>query len=246
LRRLPAALEGVSLQVLFPFEAVHYEHWAARLCQGHFFDPPAQEPARGDRLLLCPGSRRAVLRRNLPRWLDRLHGAGHSMDSIDVLVPDFLAEDALALCGRAAGPQVLIGKEEAFARAGAAIAFPGTMTMELFLQRIPTRVWAVLDPLTLWAGRYAMKGPQVALANMMAKEEVLPEWIGSASDFRRAPPPFPGQGAGENPSPPVPDAIIHAAWTRMGSNLGVEEGVKACRELSGFSASISDPVDGSG
>jgi hypothetical protein len=168
------------------------------------------------------------------------------MDSIDVLVPDFLAEDALALCGRAAGPQVLIGKEEAFARAGAAIAFPGTMTLELFLQRIPTRVWAVLDPLTLWAGRYAMKGSQVALANVMANEEVFPEWIGSASDFRRAPPPFPGQGAGENPSPPVPDAIVHAAWTRMGSNLGVEEGVKACRELSGFSASISDPVDGSG
>src|SRR5690606_20963366 len=97
LARLRRALEGVSLQVLFPFERDSYPAWSAPLTQGHFFPFPAFEPARGLRLLLCPGSRRGVLRRNLPLWLARVHAYFGTLEGVDVLVPEGLATDARAL-----------------------------------------------------------------------------------------------------------------------------------------------------
>ncbi|HEX2613295.1 MAG TPA: hypothetical protein VHO02_06865, partial [Fibrobacteria bacterium] len=145
LRRLRAALEGVSLQVLFPFEADAYAHWIPAIRQGHFFAAhvPPGDTARAGRLLLCPGSRLGVLRRNLPPWLARLRAAGYPAESLDVLVPEFLVDEARAICDDSS--TILTDRDAAFARAGAAIAFPGTITLELLLRRVPTRVWAVLD-----------------------------------------------------------------------------------------------------
>jgi lipid-A-disaccharide synthase len=235
--RLQRDLDQTSLQFLFPFESPAYEPWSGartpRLSQGHFFPLPAFEPPRGTRLLLCPGSRIGVLRRNLPLWLSLVRAFFGTLEGVDVLVPEFLAYETRALCRDAdadgEGLQILSDRETAFARAGAAIAFPGTMTLELFLQRIPTRVWAVLDPLTLWAGKRALRGPHVALPNAIAGKPLLSEWIGTAGDFHRRPPEIPESIAAWNPA--ATDEAVHAVWTRMGSDQGVATGVSACGDL---------------
>jgi lipid A disaccharide synthetase len=164
-----------------------------------------------------------VLRRNLPMWLERLRAAGHAPDGIDVLVPEFLADEARASYGSSA--TVLTDKDAAFARARAAIAFPGTITLELLLHRIPTRVWAVLDAPTLWAGRARLRGPRVALANVLTGSEAFPEWIGTARRFRAHPPAL---ASPIEAWPAIESPVIAAAWERMGSDLGVAMGVAAC------------------
>jgi lipid A disaccharide synthetase len=279
LRRLRAALDGVSLQVLFPFEATRYIPWAARICQGHFFPVPAFEPARGLRLLLCPGSRRGVLRRNLPLWLGHARAFFGTLEGVDILVPEFLADEARAIVARAAdgdkapqgrgpgrdrsrslpmrsperrtniprsyGPiddiSIITDPAAAFARAGTAVAFPGTITLELFLRRIPNRVWAVLDAPTLWLGRRRLRGPHLALPSALANraardgggeasgQPLLPEWTGTARDFRRNPPEIPARVADWNPE--ATSDAVHTVWTMMGSDQGVDAGVTACITL---------------
>lgn len=236
--RLRRALEGVSLQTLFPFEGASYPLWNASLTQGHFFPLPAFESAPergGTRLLLCPGSRRGVLRRNLPLWLGRVQSFFGTLDGVDVLVPAALADEARRVIAAAspsgAPATVVTDTAAAFARAGAAIAFPGTVTLELFLQRIPTRVWAVLDPLTLYAGRRALQGPYLALPSAIAGEALLPEWIGTLADFRRAPPEIPEARADWNPAATA--AAVAAVWTRMGSAEGAALAAEALTRARG-------------
>lgn len=238
LRRLRAAFSagpGAALQVLFPFEAETWRPWP-RLLQGHFFDEPAFEPARGTRLLLCPGSRRAVLRRNLPAWLARVGSFFGTFEGIDVLVPEFLEEEAARLCAAPSsafasgdpGPRVLTDKEQAFAEAGAAIAFPGTITLELFLRRIPTRAWAIVDPLTRALGARRLRGPWLALPNVLAEREAVPEWVGTLAEFRARSPELPARVDrwGNDPD----GEALRAAWERMGSARGAEAAAAACEE----------------
>jgi lipid-A-disaccharide synthase len=230
-QRLRRDLKGASLQFLFPFEADSYAPWAVPVSQGHFFPEPAFDPPRGTRLLLCPGSRAGVMTRNLPLWLGRVRAFFGTLQGVDVLVPEFLGEEARRLCGEDA--EVLTDRDQAFARAGAAIAFPGTITLELFLRRIPTRAWAIVDPLTLWMGRRKLRGPPLSLPNVLAgvrgKQEILPEWVGTVTDFKRNPPGIPervGDWSGADPA----DAAA-AVWAAMGSNQGVKKGVEACLAL---------------
>ena len=231
--RLGRALDGASVQVLFPFEADAWRPWAGPLLQGHFLPPPAFDPARGLRLLLCPGSRPGVLRRNLPPWLRRVRAFFGTLEGVDVLVPEFLEDEARALCRTALAPddvlpELLTDRDAAFARAGAAIAFPGTVTLELFLQRIPTRVWAVLDAPTLWLGRRAVRGPHLALPNTIAGAALLPEWAGTASDFRRAPPELPATRAEWDRSDA--DAVA-TVWRALGDADGARVAADACLKL---------------
>src|SRR5690606_17562081 len=104
-----------------------YPAWNTPITQGHFFPLPAFEAAHergGTRLLLCPGSRRGVLRRNLPLWLARVQAFFGTLEGVDVLVPAYLADEAHALCagrGKPADstPTIITDPAQAFARAGA-------------------------------------------------------------------------------------------------------------------------------
>jgi len=239
LARLRRRLPGVHLQVLFPFETASFPGWNPPPAQGHFFPQPAFESARergGTRLLLCAGSRRGVLRRNLPLWLSRVRGFFGTLEGVEVLVPDYLVDDARAICGD--DPTITTDRAAAFARAGAAIAFPGTVTLELFLARVPTRVWGVIDPLTYLVARRVLRGPsdgRIALPNVIAQEVVLPEWIGTAADFRRAPPEIPARREDWNPGA-TPEAV-HAVWTAMGSGEGPRRAAETLSALTGRAAS---------
>src|SRR5690606_33112613 len=150
--------------------------FAPRLSQGHFL---SIVPGVGrDLFCLCPGSRLPVLRRNLPDWLELLDAAGRleGEEEILVLTPAHLAAEAEALIrahaqrrrGRRTVPiRVGSDKREAFSRARRAMAFPGTVTLELALQRIPTLVVAIIDPLTLVLGRAVLARSPLALPNLI-------------------------------------------------------------------------------
>ncbi len=228
LRRLRRALRGVSLQVLFPFEREFYAPWAQHLIAGHFFAKPPVR-VRGSRLLLCPGSRRTVLRRNLPLWLQALFSPPNSaalkhFSGVDVLSPPHLKAEATRYC-RDFSAEVLTDFSVAKNRAAAALAFPGTMTLELFLHRLPARVWAVLDPITLRAGRRVLRHPWTALPNLLLQKPVYAEWVGTPGDFRHHPPKLPAEWQ------EILELDSAAVWQKIGAPAGESAGVGVCREL---------------
>ncbi len=215
LRRAAESLRGCHVHALFPFEAEAFAAVAAGVTVGHFFAAPppcgpasgnpaldeagASHPlARGNRLLLCPGSRISVLRRNLPAWLELLHpspGSGMRAgtasgdgqgEGVSILVPAHLAATARDLVssrlrpGRALDIRFHTDRDSAFAEARHAIAFPGTITMELALACIPTLVLAIVDPLTLALGKRLLRDSRLALPNLFAEKDVFPEWAGRA------------------------------------------------------------------
>jgi lipid-A-disaccharide synthase len=200
LRRARGALRGAAVHVLFPFEKSWYEGAAGEISVGHFLEVPAsraeQEQGFGGGAragartpgltCLCPGSRLPVLRRNLPVWLTLLRQSPQGLDSrYAVLVPPHLKDEAQRLVASHSGwngikVEVRTDKSALLGEATAAIAFPGTVTLELALGRVPTLVLAIVDPFTLALGRRVLGDSRLALPNLILGEEVFPEWVGMA------------------------------------------------------------------
>jgi len=185
LRKARTALAGCSVQALYAFEAEAWRVPGLAVTQGHFQDTVTPVLTKDGPIALCPGSRLPVLKRNLPAWLRLLDAAGLPQDApLDVIVPPFLEEKAGRLvrrhaAGRAASHlRVRCDAAAALARAPRALAFPGTITLELARNRVPTLVLALLDPLTYSLGKRLLAGRSLALPNLILGETIFPEWAG--------------------------------------------------------------------
>jgi lipid-A-disaccharide synthase len=80
-------------------------------------------------------------------------------------------------------PSIVIDPEQknaAFRRARAALAKSGTVTLELALAGIPTVAAYRLSAFEGWVARRLMRVPSVILANLVLKENVVPEFIQEA------------------------------------------------------------------
>jgi lipid-A-disaccharide synthase len=139
-------------------------------------------------LCLCPGSRAPVLARNLPAWLVCMEGAGLlESHEVWVLAPIHLGPQARRIISGFRGGKygdairVRADKDAAFREARCAISFPGTVTLELALNRVPTLILAVLDPLTLAIGKRILGSSRLGLPNLLLGEALFPEWAGTAS-----------------------------------------------------------------
>ncbi len=226
---------------------------AIRLTSGHFFSGAGLEasasPAHRENratvadetgkslLCLCPGSRLPVLRRNLPLWLELLDKAGRLPvygREMAILVPGHLVEAASLIltsyCGGEPRPAFRIRTDKAavFAEARHAIAFPGTITLELALARVPTLVMAILDPLTLAVGRRVLGSGRIALPNLILGQPLFPEWVGPAPGpelglFRQLEQDRDRMNAWE--------PRLQSLTTRMGPGNGVEVAVRECSEM---------------
>lgn len=188
LRRAREALQGAAVHVLFPFEKPWYQQAAASVSVGHFLGAPVSRRPDTGLILLCPGSRLPVLRRNLPAWLGLLRQASAG-SRYAVLVPPHLEEEAkrvLSAFANAHGGleslsvEVRTDKAVLFAEAAGAMAFPGTVTLELALAQVSTLVLAIVDPFTLALGRRVLGHSRLALPNLILEEEFFPEWVGTA------------------------------------------------------------------
>jgi lipid-A-disaccharide synthase len=247
LKRANEALKGCHVHVLFPFEKAYFESAAASVSVGHFLGGESGGAKRKvGMLLLCPGSRVAVLRRNLPAWLDTLAASDRLDGDIDVLVPKALIPIADRILAAHAGgrysgrARVRCDKDEAFAEADRAIAFPGTITLELALARIPTLVLAILDPLTHALGRRLLRGTRLALPNLLLGEDAFPEWAGTGKgpepecylDLERL-----RDGAPER------DRLLERLAGTLGPSTGPEEAYAACARILGGLRGAGNPED---
>jgi lipid A disaccharide synthetase len=76
-------------------------------------------------------------------------------------------------------------KDAALAEADWALVFPGTLTLELALCRIPMVILAVLDPLTLRVGSRLLRSTRLGLPNLLLQEDVFSEWSGVAAELTK-------------------------------------------------------------
>ncbi len=186
------------LLCLFPFEAEWYARHEPRLrvvAVGHpILDrhPPPQpavrhaaETAPEPEVLLLPGSRAGELRRHLPVMLAAARQITARRPARLGLV---LAEETLRELARGllagAGVNVTIqvgGLIQALDRAAVALASTGTVTLECALRGVPTVALYRTAPLTYWVGRRLATVPYLAMPNLLAGGEIMPEFLQDAA-----------------------------------------------------------------
>ena len=196
------ALQGCSVHVLFPFEAELYSGTARKVTVGHFLvsgSAPRSPRLAGRRILcLCPGSRLPVWQRNLPIWLNHLADLKVLSErrdlqgvEVQVLMPSHLQAGVHSWLqefrqGRyVQSVTIRTDKDAALAEADWALVFPGTLTLELALYRVPMVILAVLDPLTLRVGTRLLRSNRLGLPNLLLQEDVFLEWAGVAADLTK-------------------------------------------------------------
>jgi len=182
---------------IFPFEKDWYAQRVPKLhveFVGHpmverFLKSRVQSPQSAGRdderqILLLPGSRAKELHRHLPVMLEALkliRGKLHQCRAKIILPDDILAAQARSL-GVTNDIEIQIGNlPDALAKANLAIASTGTVTMECAF----FGVLAVTLYKTSWAtyelGKRIVKVKSLTMPNLLADEEVFPEFIQNAA-----------------------------------------------------------------
>ncbi|HNR70018.1 MAG TPA: lipid-A-disaccharide synthase [Verrucomicrobiota bacterium] len=152
-------------------------------------DPAAQDESRaregGPLLLMLPGSRAAELRRHLPVMLsalDLIRAKVVGLRARMVLPHDALAQQARAL-GLPRNLELRIGGlSRALAEADVALASTGTVTTECAYFGVPTVALYKTSWSTWQIGRRIVTVKYLAMPNLLAGEEVFPEFIQSAAN----------------------------------------------------------------
>ncbi|MEE2946869.1 MAG: lipid-A-disaccharide synthase [Verrucomicrobiota bacterium] len=136
-------------------------------------------------ILLLPGSRQREIDKHLPVMLEAaVIFAEKIRTHLHMVLPN---EDMLDLArvhiptGTEINLQVG-GLAKALGQASLAIASSGTVTMECAWFRVPTVVLYKTSPLTHALGRAFLKVPYLAMPNLLAGEELFPEFIQSAAN----------------------------------------------------------------
>ncbi len=193
-RRFPGLWD--KLLCLLPFEP---EFFARHNLQASFVGHPVLEAGadRGDAhsfrtrynlgdaplLVLMPGSRHSEISRLLPVYraaLDRLRAR---LPGLAVAMPlsANVAQAVRREVARWPHPPILVTelgeKHDAYAAASAAITKSGTSTLELALAGVPMVVAYRVHPLTAALVRRMLTLPRVAMVNVLARREVVPELL---------------------------------------------------------------------
>ena len=136
-------------------------------------------------VLLLPGSRRREIDKHLPVMLEAAVIFSEKIKTrLRMVLP---SEEMLDLAGRhiPTGTEIDLqigGLAKALGQASLAIASSGTVTMECAWFRVPTVVLYKTSPLTHALGRALLKVPYLAMPNLLAGEELFPEFIQSAAN----------------------------------------------------------------
>ena len=155
-----------------PPPSVSREELAAR----YGLDPARQWVA------LLPGSRKKEIAMNLPALLA---GAGRVQGEYDFILPAASTVEREWLEGRTRNSGIKLtvveGAYAALRHARAAVVASGTATVEAALAGTPMVVVYRVSALTWALGHHLLKVPYVAMPNLIAGEQVVPELI--QSDF---------------------------------------------------------------
>ena len=136
-------------------------------------------------VLLLPGSRRREIDKHLPVMLEAAVIFSEKIKThLRMVLP---SNEMLELARRHIPTDIKIdlqvgGLSKALGQASLAIASSGTITMECAWFRVPTVVLYKTSPLTHALGRTLVKVPYLAMPNLLAGEELFPEFIQSAAN----------------------------------------------------------------
>ena len=134
-------------------------------------------------LVLMPGSRRSEAPRLLPVFgqaVRRLADAVPGLTPVLPVSPVVAEQVAQAVAGWPVRPVVVTevdDKHDAYAAAGAALTKSGTSTLELALAGVPMAVTYRVNPVTAAVARRLIRVPHVAMVNLLAGREVVPELL---------------------------------------------------------------------
>ncbi|MBS0959331.1 lipid-A-disaccharide synthase [Acetobacter thailandicus] len=134
-------------------------------------------------LVLMPGSRRSEVPRLLPVLGKMLTLLQRMMPDVVPVIPVSPVVAATVLHQTAQWPvkPVIVtdieDKHDAFAAAGAALTKSGTSTLELAMAGVPMAVTYRVNPLTAMMARRLIRVPYVAMVNLLAKREIVPELL---------------------------------------------------------------------
>ena len=181
---------------LLPFEPEEYRKLRGPPCSyvGHPLTeqlgqlrPGVDEQKRRDEqppvLLALPGSRRSEIEHHMAIFgetLGQLAAEGASFELILPTMPHLLNAVREGLEGWPVQPRVVVGEQEkraAFRIARAALAKSGTVTLELALAAVPMVTAYKVGAVEAWIMRRAINVNSVILANLVAGENVVPEFL---------------------------------------------------------------------
>jgi lipid-A-disaccharide synthase len=134
-------------------------------------------------VVLMPGSRKNEAPRLLPVFGQTMTLLAQDFPNLVPVIPS--APVVAALVARAAAtwavkPLVITEtdeKHDAYAAAGAALTKSGTSTLELALAGVPMAVTYRVNPVTAALARRLIRIPHVAMVNLLAGREVVPELL---------------------------------------------------------------------
>lgn len=134
-------------------------------------------------LILMPGSRRSEVPRLLPVYGRMLSLLRQRLPGICPVLPlsPLVAQTVRAAVSKWPVKPIIVtelhDKHDAFAAAGAALTKSGTSTLELALADVPMAVAYRVNPLTAFMARRMIKVKFVAMVNLLAGREVVPELL---------------------------------------------------------------------
>ena len=184
--------------------------------------PATVAPETAPLLALLPGSRASVIERNLPWMLGTVASAAPRLAGaeVSVLQQDDRHRERIERA-LAAGPieaRLEIGDlHSALGRARAALSVSGTVLIDVLHHRLPTVVIYRIEGLAeRWMARALFTPPFFASPNLLAAEEVLPEFC----------------FAGEGPREAVAGALVRA-WSDARWRTRCREGLARAAERLG-------------
>lgn len=136
-------------------------------------------------VLLLPGSRRREVDKHLPVMLEAAVIFSEKIKTRLRMVLPNREMHKLAKRHIPTGTEIdmqIGGLANALGQASLAIASSGTVTMECAWFRVPTVVLYKTSPLTYSLGRMFLKVPYLAMPNLLAGEELFPEFLQSEAN----------------------------------------------------------------
>ncbi len=179
---------------IFPFEQDWYAQHAPRLrvefvghpMVGRFpvrsseFRVPSSPPLA----LLLPGSRADEVRRHLPVVTGAFELMRREVPGLraTMILPDEALVQSVKTAGLPAGVELQVGGVGgALAAADVAITKSGTITMECAMFGVPAVVFYKTSWPTYVIGKRLLNVPYIAMPNLLADEEIFPEFIQQAA-----------------------------------------------------------------
>ena len=181
---------------LLPFEPEEYRRLRGPPCSyvGHplteqigVLRPGVDEQKRRDGLppvlLVLPGSRRSEINHHMAVFgetLGQLAAEGAPFELILPTMPHLLDAARAGVDRWPVQPRIVVGEQEkraAFRIARAALAKSGTVTLELALAGVPMVTAYKVGGAEAWVLRRAINVKSVILANLVAGENVIPEFL---------------------------------------------------------------------